>query len=378
MKDSALKLGFIGGGLNSAIGYTHKIAAQMDNRWELVSGCFSRDPEVSRDTGINWALNENRIFHDWREFLARERGKLDAVAVLTPIFSHTEVILQALEAGYHVISEKPLTGTAEQAHAIAEMAQTHNRFVGVTYNYTGYPMLRELQSMIKEGRLGRIHQINIHTPLEGYLKLDSQDHAIVPQKWRLEDSAKAPTISLDLGTHAFHMVNFLTGETPLETISTMQSCGNFRGVIDNVSAIVEYSNQLHCNIWYSKAALGHSNGLRIWIYGDKGSAEWFQMEPEYLIFNEQHGRRLILDRANPDVRIANQNRYTRFKAGHPAGFIEAFANYYADLADSLIRFTEGNSPYCDFVQPLSVSEDILRTMEAMERSTHSRTWEKVR
>jgi predicted dehydrogenase len=377
MSHNTLRLGFIGGGLNSAIGKTHMIAAQMDNRWKVESGCFSRDTDVNTQTGQAWRIADNRIYSHWKEFITQERSSLDCVVILTPIPSHTEIILTALNDGLNVISEKPLTGSVADAQRIHTTAQANQCFVGVTYNYTGYPMLRELKRMIAEGVLGRIHQINIQTPLEGYLKLDNQGNPFTPQSWRLIDKDNIPTISLDLGTHAYHMIHFLTGESPVEVVSTKQSFGNFDAVIDNVSSMANFTNQTHCNVWYSKSALGHSNGLRIWVYGQHGSAEWFQMEPEYLNFNDQQGRRYIIDRANPDIRVANQERYTRFKPGHPAGFIEAFANYYYDLADSLTAFRSGQDAYSEYVHSIDVSIDILKIMEAMDRSAETRKWEAV-
>jgi predicted dehydrogenase len=136
-----------------------------------------------------------------------------------------------------------------------------------------------------------------------------------------------PTISLDLGVHVHQMIDFLTGEKPIELVAIQNSQGNFKQVVDNSMCIARYTNNLVCNIWYSKAALGYRNGLRVRVFGEKASIEWYQMDPEFLIYHDNAGRKITLDRANADIEIANDLRYNRFKSGHPAGFLEAFANH---------------------------------------------------
>ena len=163
-------------------------------------------------------------------------------------------------------------------------------------------------------------------PQEGFSRLDAQGNKPQPQTWRLSDG-KVSTISLDLGVHLHHIIDYLTGEYPLQVVADAASYGWFDDVIDNVSCMLRYSGGLHCQMWYSKSALGQRNGLKVRVYGDKGSAEWLQIQPEELLISTVDGRREILDRAS-SVDVANLDRYNRFKAGHPAGFIEAFANIY--------------------------------------------------
>jgi len=374
MLNRTLHLGFIGGGINSAIGTTHKIAAQMDNRFIVQSGCFSRREEVSRATAEQW--NITKYHTDFIRYLDMEQENIDAVVVLTPTDFHTPVILEALQRKLPVICEKTLTDSVADAERIQTALEEHRGFLAVTYNYTGYPMIRELEAMIRQGRLGKIIQINIQMPQESFIRLDPQGNIPVPQSWRLKDGPIA-TLSLDLGTHVSNMVSFLTGAEPIEVVAKANSYGHF-DVIDNMMCLIRYTEEIDCHMWYSKSALGHKNGLKVEIYGTEGSAAWYQMDPEFLEYNDNVGRNIILDRSSKEILVANRPRYNRFKSGHPSGFIEAFANHYRDIYEALIRYDAGTKePYGQYVFGIKESLRELRLMEAIERSIQSHRWEPV-
>ena len=173
-------------------------------------------------------------------------------------------------------------------------------------------------------------------PQEGFIRVDAQGNKPVPQSWRLSDG-DIPTLHLDLAVHLHQIVHYLTGQKPEAVVSDQNHYGWFSGVVDNASCLCRYTGDIQGQFWFSKSALGHRNGLRIRIYGDHGSAEWYQANPEELVLSYMDGRREILDRAAA-VEISNQRRYNRFKAGHPAGFVEAFANLYSDIADGLRQY----------------------------------------
>lgn len=370
-----LTIGFLGGGLNSAVGNTHRIACQMDHRWRLTAGCFSSQAAVNHETAECWGLDPDRVYDDWRTLLARETGVLDAICLLTPTPLHAEMAVAALEAGYAVICEKTMTTTSADAEAICAAVEANHSFFAVTYNYTGYPMLRELRQMILAGRLGKLNLIQIEMPQEGFARLNKQGQKPQPQAWRLRDG-QVPTISLDLGAHLHQMVYFLSGEKPEEVVADQANYGFFDSIKDNVMCLARYTNNLRCQIWYSKMALGHRNGLRVRVYGDQGSAEWYQLQPEELLFNDIRGRREVLDRAS-GVELADQLRYNRFKSGHPAGFIEAFANHYFDLADALLEFRKTGRHASPWVFSAALAKDGLEMLEAIARSAESRSWQPV-
>jgi predicted dehydrogenase len=373
----ALKLGFIGGGINSAVGTTHVIAAKMDGRFKVEAGCFSRHDDINIQTASKLDILPDRRYRDAIEFLEHEKGRLDAVVILTPTPNHVEHVIHALQQGYPVICEKALASTSVDALLIKQAKIDYHGFIAVTYNYTGYPMLRELKHMISHGRLGRVEQIHIEMPQDGFARLNQDDQPLVPQEWRLHDG-KVPTISLDLGVHLHHIIDFLTGEKPCEVSALQSRQGHFRQIVDNTMCIARYTNGLDCNIWFSKAALGYRNGLRVRVFGDRASAEWYQMEPELMVYHDNMGRKSIIDRASVDVEVANQLRYNRFKSGHPAGFLEAFANHYWDIAESLSDYkVSGMQSETDYSFSTQHALEGLVMLEAMAKSANNQSWEPV-
>lgn len=367
-----LRLGFIGGALNSAVGYTHYNSSRLDGHFRVDSGCFSRRVEVNEETARTYGIPTGRTHATWHALLESEKQSLDAVLVLTPTPDHLDSVITALDAGYPVICEKALAVSSEACRRIDEAVERNRGFLAVTYNYSGYPMVRELRRMIADGQLGRLQQIHIEIPQEGFLR-----QAAAPQAWRLKDHA-VPTVSLDLGVHAHHLVHFLTGgKTPLEVMGDQATYGQFGDIVDNVYCLAHYKDDLRVQSWFGKTALGNRNGLRIRAYGSLASAEWFQMQPEDLLFSQADGRRLLIDRGSGDADLVRQLRYNRFKSGHPSGFIEAFANLYADIADQLRQHQSGSVTPNVFVYGAQESEEGLRFLEAISRSVQTRKWETV-
>lgn len=350
----------------------------MDQRFEVVSGCFSRDPHCNLETAIEYGVPADRTYDTLERLLAGERGRIDAIVILTPTDQHAPQVVRCLSEGLPVICEKALVANLDEAKSVAAAVEATRGFLAVTYNYTGYPMLRELRQMVDDGRLGRIRQVQIEMPQEGFARLDRQGNPIRPQGWRLKDG-QVPTISLDLGIHLHSLVSFLTGEHPLEVVAEAATHGNFKDVVDNVNCIARFSQDIHCGIWYSKTALGYRNGLKVRLFGDEGGVEWLQEDPEHLIYGDRQGRRMVIDRATGDVSVANQARYTRFKAGHPAGFVEAFANYYHDIADGLDAFLDGR-PFAPTGYLMGIETALAGTamLQAIAESARQRAWTAVR
>lgn len=369
-----LRLAFLGGAYESAVGRVHRTAIEMDQRFALAAGCFSRNPATNRASAERYGVAADRVHGNLAELLERERERIDAVVILTPTDQHEPQVLQCLAAKVPVICEKALVTTVAEGRELRETLGRAGGFLVVTYNYTGYPMLRELQHMIRRGRFGKIQQIHVEMPQEGFERLDRAGQPVVPQNWRLHDG-RIPTISLDLGVHLHMMVRFLTGETPVDVVATSETYGNFRQVVDNVTCIARYTNDLSCTVWYSKTALGYRNGLKVRVYGQTGSAEWLQEDAEHLYLADNRGTRTIFDRASAEAEVCNQTRYTRFKAGHPAGFIEAFANYYWDAADALEAFlrdrTQAPHPY---VFGIEETLEGIHMLDAIAESTARRQW----
>lgn len=364
-----LRIAFIGGALNSAVGYTHFNASRLDGQFRVEAGCFSRNPEQNAQSATTYGVDEDRTYGSWLSLLEHEQSRIDAVVILTPTPSHAEIAIKALDAGYRVICEKALGVSSDECRLIDEAVKRNKGYLAVTYNYSGYPMVRELQRMIGEGRLGKIQQIHIEMPQEGFLRLGAN-----PQQWRRSDLV-VPTVSLDLGVHVHHLVDFLTGGIkPKRVVGDQSSYGQFESIIDNVYCMAQYQDDLRVMAWWGKTALGHRNGLRIRVFGSEASAEWYQMEPENLRWADNNGHFFMLDRGSGEARTAQQARYNRFKAGHPSGFIEAFANLYADIAEEIRSIDGDNCSRNPFVFGADHATECLVFLEKVSQSAVTKEW----
>ncbi|MEM6626913.1 MAG: Gfo/Idh/MocA family oxidoreductase [Pseudomonadota bacterium] len=370
-----LRLAFVGGSTRSAVGYAHFAAARMDGRFNLVAGAFSRDSEINRETAQTYGVDPRRVHQRLDDLIAHERDALDAVAVLTPTPSHADFVAQCLDAGLPVICEKALAGTVDDAVRLRDQAERLGGFLAVTYNYSGYPMVRELRHRIRRGELGRVLQIHAEMPQESFIRRAADGSCATPQTWRLEDGA-IPTLHLDLAVHIHQLIDYLTGLKPREVTAVANRYGRFEDVVDNVVATARYEEDALANLWFSKSAIGHRNGLKLRIYGDQASAEWVQSDPETLLISYADGRREILDRGG-DASEAGSERYTRFKAGHPAGYVEAFANLYANIADCLFARRTGETAPSDEVFGADLALEGLQFLDTMTKAAEQRAWLRV-
>jgi predicted dehydrogenase len=363
----ALQLGFIGGALNSAVGYTHWVSSQLDGRWQVVAGCFSCHAQVNRETAEQWRIEPERLHPDWQTLVARERERLDAVVVLTPTPDHADIVCGLLRAGIPVICEKAMAADLAQSESIHEALLETRGFLAVTYNYSGYPMVRDLRRHVLEGTLGRLLQLQVEFPSDGFIQPTERMH---PQAWRLRDG-QIPTILLDLAVHVHHLAAFLSGATPASVNADFHHFSEFAGIVDDAYLWVEYGDGLRGSFWVSKTSLGHRNGLRLRLFGDRGSAEWVQEEAERLHIYRKDSSRVTYDRGN--AAHAGEIR-ERFKPGHPAGFVEAFANLYADIAEALGQHRAQGRHDSPYVYGWRHAHQGLMLLEAAARSHRSRQW----
>ena len=361
------KLGVIGGGINSAVGRAHFCASRMDGNFEWHAGHFSRAKGVQEASMNAYGVGLS---------LVDENGKInlltalecDAILVLTPTPDHAKTVKQLLSANIPVICEKSLaTSTAE----LSTIPNRDTNFLAVMYNYTGYPMVREMRKLIENGSTGRILSFEADMPQEGYLRDGSK-----PQLWRLKDGA-IPMLHLDLGVHLHHMIRYLIGSKPISMTADQRTCSKF-GVIDSVNALVNYNNGMRGSMRFGKSSLGARNGLSISVHGEFGSLSWRQTDPENLYCATSTGVQRIIDRGDINCLECNQARYQRFKVGHPAGFIEAMANVYDDIASHLGDYYELKKGESFWVNPevgdWRTSMEGLQLMEAMVESAETGLW----
>ena len=330
-----IKVAMIGGGVNSAVGRVHEIAMRMDLEFNLSAGCFSRDPEFNQQSGQAYAVAPSRVYRHPEHMLNDPDLDVDAVVIATPIQSHAEYIHLALDRGLRVISDKPLVATLAECHQVVQRVKPDSTDVFCIFNYTGYPAVREMKRRIELGEIGQVFKVMAEMPQDSYMRLKNANKTHAIQPWRLQDGLIS-CVSLDLFVHLHSLINYVTGETPLRVNAWQRAIsGVADGLVDEVDAFIEYTNALRVNAWYGKAALGQRNGLKLRVLGTHGSLEWFQEHPEQLRAADATGNTLIYDRISSSSSITSEARYNRFKAGHPAGFIEAFANYYTDIAQAI-------------------------------------------
>ncbi|MCF6434702.1 Gfo/Idh/MocA family oxidoreductase [Pseudoalteromonas sp. MMG022] len=376
MSNQPLNLAFIGGGVNSAVGYVHFSAAHLDNKFQVVAGAFSRDPSNNSLTAAQWGITTNRTYNDWREMIDIEYKNIDAVVVLTPTPHHLEALQYLLQKNVPVICEKALVCGTEEATKLLQLYDPQQHFLAVTYNYSGYAMVRELKNIIKQGKLGTLQKIHLEMPQEGFKRPpDIAGKPSLPQAWRLQDYS-VPTICLDLGVHLHHLSSYLLECEPTETCAQFANHSEYTNLIDDVTMLLKYPNNVTGSMWMSKTAIGHRNGLEVRIYGTHGSARWYQLNPDELELQFNDGRREILDRAG-QCQYANQFRYNRMKPGHPTGFVEAFANLYTDIHQALSNFKAGRPITNEYVFGLEQAKQGLDLFSAAKRASQSKTWERV-
>jgi predicted dehydrogenase len=365
-----LRLGVVGGGINSAIGKVHILASQLDNAWEVVGGVFSRDPETNLNSGKHWGVA--KVYPDI-DSICGNSSEFDAVCVLTPTPNHFAQVSKLLHSGMTVISEKSLAMNSDEAESLLRLSENTGKRVFTTYNYSGYPMVREMKRQIQHGELGELIHIRIEMPQEGFIKALPNGEVPKIQDWRKVDQG-LPTLSLDLGVHTQHLSFYLTNKRIKSLVSHSGHKGWNHETIDFVETLAEFDDGLTGSFFFGKAFLGNRNGLKISIFGTKGSLNWVQTNPDQLIKCSKEGQIQIIDYGSPDLLEANNNRYQRFKAGHPSGFIEAFANVYQDIADAFRR------PGMDYgeilMSPTEVKRDLVE-LEAMHSSHINGKWMSV-
>jgi predicted dehydrogenase len=346
----------------------------MDRCWSLEAGFFSPQKALNERTAETYGVARTRLHHDFHSFLNKEKKNLDAVSILSPTPLHKSMVADCLRVGIPVICEKALAVSSRDILELESCRSKTRGFLAVIYNYSGYPMVREMRRLIRTGKLGKILHFQAEMPQEGYMRTDSQGRKPKVQSWRLRDGT-VPTIHLDLGVHLHQLIRYLTGMKPREVVADQGKFGWFR-VVDQVTSLTRYDQGAQGAVWFSKTALGHRNGLRLRIYGSKASAEWAQMNPEELLISHGDGKKEILDRGI-GLPLASKPRYNRFKAGHPAGFVEALSNLYSDIHTTLKAYKKTGRQQSEEVFGAAMALDGMNWLEAMVRSTRSKKWEKV-
>lgn len=337
-----LRLAVIGGGSGSFIGAMHRQAARLDDRYEIVAGVLSSNPEKSKKDGAEIGLPADRIYTSVKEMLAAETARkdgIDVVAIMTPNDSHFEYAMFALGKGFDVICDKPMTNTLQEAETLHKMVLDSGLVFCLTHNYTGYPMVRQAKAMILDGQLGTIRLIQVEYVQGGKADESRPDPST---SWRFDPVRGGPSLVMgDIGSHAHNLVRFVTG---LEVSEVAAEIGNIvpgRAVHDYGGALLRFTNGARGSYWVTQAAAGVENCLRIRVSGTKGTVEWMQEFPQALTFKPLGAPSQNRTPNGPGT-LPFAKRSSRIVAGHPEGFHEGFANIYSDAAEAIAARRSGN------------------------------------
>jgi predicted dehydrogenase len=336
-----IRLGMVGGGRGAFIGAVHRIAARLDDQYELVAGAFSSDPERAAASAAD--LGVGRSYGSYAEMAqkeARRKDGIEAVAIVTPNHMHAPVALEFLRRGIHVICDKPLTATLPEAKRLAKAAETSGVVFALTHNYTGYPMIRQAREMIADGALGDIRLVNVEY-IQDWLAEPIEATGQKQADWRTDPARSGAGGSTgDIGTHAFNLANFVTGLTLQELAADLQSFVPGRRLDDNGHVMLRYTSGARGMLWCSQVAAGQENGLRLRLFGTKAGIEWEQENPNHLWVGPLGQPKYRLTRGGAGTGAAAA-RMTRIPSGHPEGYLEGFANIYAEAARAIIARRDG-------------------------------------
>ncbi len=336
MAKRKIRMGMVGGGPGSFIGIIHFNGAVLDGQVELVCGAFSSDPEKSLATGKSYYLPEERIYGSYQEMIEKERklaeGKrMDFLCIATPNHVHFGPAKMALENGFHVVSDKPLTFTTEEAQELAGLVEKTGLIFAVTHAYTGYPLVKEAREMIRNGALGKIRKVVSEYP-QGWLSEPIEREEQTQASWRTDPKRSGKSGCMgDIGTHALNLAEYVTGLKVSELCADLSVMVEGRPLDDDGNVLVRFDNGARGIIYASQISAGEENGLRIRVYGEKGGIEWVQAEPNRMEVKWTDRPMEVKKPGNPYLSALSQYN-TRMPPGHPEGLIEAFANIYRNVA----------------------------------------------
>ena len=366
-----LRMGMVGGGPGAFIGPVHKMAAELDGKIELVAGAFSQSAERSKAAGEGFGIDPARAYADYREMIKTERGRADSidfVVIVTPNHLHLPVAKAALEAGFAVMSDKPATATYDEVLTLEAAVAKAGLPYGLTHTYAGYALVREAREICASGKLGAIRKIAVEY-LQGWLSQPIEKSGQKQAAWRADPVLSGPGGCVgDIGTHAFHLTEYVTGLRVTGLNATLRTVVEGRRVDDDCNAMLRLENGATGVLMASQIAAGERNGLRLRVYGENGSIDWHQEDPNLLRVKRQDGPEEIRHAAGSYLG-AEARAVTRLPGGHPEGYIEAFAVLYREFADGLIAWRAGKTNPLPATLPGIVAG--VRGMRFIERAIES-------
>ncbi len=379
--DGRVRLGMVGGGEGAFIGAVHRLAARMDDHYTFVAGALSSTPEKAKRSGAALGLAQDRIYSDYEAMAkaeARRPDGIEAVSIVTPNHMHAPVAKAFLKAGIHVICDKPLTTTVKEALSLQKAVTASKRLFAVTYNYTGYPMVRHARAMIAAGDLGELRVVQAEYPqdwLTERLEASGQKQAA----WRTDPKQSGAGGCIgDIGTHAYDLASFVSGLTLDSLSADLTSFVKGRKLDDNVHIMMRFKGGAKGMLWASQVAPGNENGLRLRVYGTKGGLSWEQEHPNQLTYAPFGQPPRVISRGTGAANAA-AGRVTRVPPGHPEGYLEGFANLYSEIAAAIRAARSGKKADAAVTFP-TIAEGVRGVAfveAAVKSSSKNGKWVKV-
>lgn len=382
-----LRMGMVGGGNDAFIGAVHRIAAFMDGKIELVCGAFSVNPEISKQSGEDLFVAEDRVYPDYKtmiekEALLPEGERMDFLTIVTPNFLHFEPAKLAMEAGFDVVVEKPITVSLEEAQELQAIVERTGRTLCLTHTYSGYPMVKQAKAMVKEGHFGKIRKIVVEYP-QGWLSRLSEREGNAGAAWRADPKRSGKSLVMgDIGTHAAHLAEYVSGQRITELCADLTTFVEGRLLDDDGSVLLRFDNGAKGVLMASQISAGEENAVRIRIYGEKGGLEWANEDPNNLIIKMLDQPRQLYRTGNayaaPYTLSSFATHNTRVPAGHPEGLLESFANIYRNFATTVSAKKEGLTPsaealdfptVADGVRGMAFIDTVVKSNESNEKWT---------
>jgi predicted dehydrogenase len=370
-----LRMGMVGGGQGAFIGGVHRIAAALDGQIELVAGVFSRDFQNTQATGRGLYLDPARLYQTALEMAAAEAARpssdrIDFVSIVTPNNAHFALAKAFLESGFHVVCDKPLTLTLEEAEELARVVEKSGRVFALTHNYTGYPLVRHARHLFRSGEMGTVRKVIVEY-LQDWLMEPLEKQGSKQAAWRTNPAESGIGGAIgDIGTHAFNLVEYVTGDLVSSVSADLSTFLPDRQLDEDVNALLRFQSGGKGVLTVSQVATGEENGLRLRVYASKGAILWTQENPNYMDVY-RHGRpRETLSRGRSEYLDSSATAATRTPWGHPEGYLEAFANIYGGAIDAIRRHVDGNPvPPADYDFP--TVRDGVRGMRFIYASVES-------
>ncbi|MDF0579302.1 Gfo/Idh/MocA family protein [Bradyrhizobium yuanmingense] len=366
-----IRLGMVGGGQGAFIGAVHRIAARIDDQFELVAGALASDPVRAKTSAKELGIADGRTYGSFEEMARAEAARADgieAVSIVTPNHLHSPVAKAFLEAGIHVICDKPLTTTVAEAEELVALVRKTGRVFVVTHNYTGYPMVRQARAMVANGDLGEIRLVKVEY-LQDWLTEPLETSGQKQAAWRTDPSRSGAGGCIgDIGTHAYNLACFVSGLELDELLAQLSTFVEGRRLDDDVQILLKWKGGAKGMLWASQVAVGNENGLTLRVYGSKGGLEWAQENPNHLWFTPYGKPRQLLTRGGAGASV-EAARVSRIPSGHPEGYLEGFATIYAEAARAIRAAAAGEKPHPDVVFP--TVEDGLAGVKLIDAAVKS-------